>query len=181
MGAVVKVQKAYARERRVPWGISESAYNNRDSLGNYQYHAFGVPVVCARRDFSGRTVVAPYATMLALLAAPVAAVENARLMESRKWLGRYGYYEALDFTPARRFGRLEEPVVVKAFMAHHQGMTLLAIDSAVLDCPIQRRFHADPLVQAAEYLLQERAPDNLQQPEDLPGRERAGPSGGGRW
>jgi hypothetical protein len=161
----VKIQQAWARERGIPWGISESAWNGRDSAFNYQYHAFGVPVVAARRDFTDRVVITPYATMLALLVDPNSAIANARLLAGRGVLGRYGFYEAVDFTGERRFRRREEGVVVRSFMAHHQGMILLAIDSTLMNGPMQRRFHADPLVQAAEYLLQERVPALL--PSDI--------------
>jgi hypothetical protein len=156
--SVIKIQKHHASERRIPWGISESAYNARDSLLNYQYHAFGVPVVAARRDFSDRLVVSPYATMLALTVDPLSAIENARLLAEKGWIGQYGFYESIDFTPSPRSGRRTEGVLVRAYMAHHQGMTLLAINAAVLGGPVQKRFHADPLIQAAEYLLQERVP-----------------------
>ncbi len=162
--SAVKIQQAWARERGIPWGVSESAWNERDSALNYQYHAFGIPVIAARRDFSDRLVVAPYATMLALLIDPAGAMENARSLGARPGvLGRYGFREAIDFSSSRRFRR-DENVVVRSYMAHHQGMALLAIDSVLKDGPMQERFHADPLIQAAEYLLQERAPALL--PDD---------------
>jgi hypothetical protein len=159
--AAVRIQRAHAAHRRIPWGISESAYNSRDSLLNYQYHAFGVPALATRRDFPEHTVVAPYATMLALTVDAEAALQNARLLAARGWMGKYGFFEAIDFTPVHRFSRRREGTVVRSWMAHHQGMTLLAIDSAVNNNPMQKRFHADPLVQSAEYLLQERAPNLL--------------------
>jgi cyclic beta-1,2-glucan synthetase len=173
--SVVKIQQAWARERGIPWGISESAWNERDSAFNYQYHAFGVPVVAARRDFTDRLVVAPYATMLALLVDPPAAVANARSLAARGVLGSYGFHEAVDFSRSRRFGRRDESVVVRSFMAHHQGMTLLAIDSTLMNGPMQRRFHADPLIQAAEYLLQERVPTLLPDDRDEVLLPSAGP------
>ena len=163
--SAVKIQQAWARERGIPWGVSESAWNERDSAFNYQYHAFGIPVIAARRDFTDRLVVAPYATMLALLIDPSGAMENARSLAGRPGvLGRYGFREAIDFSSSRRFGRRDENVVVRSYMAHHQGMVLLAIDSRLKDGPMQERFHADPLIQATEYLLQERAPTLL--PDD---------------
>jgi hypothetical protein len=170
--SVIKIQKQHARERHIPWGISESAYNVRDDLLNYQYHAFGVPVVAARQDISDRTVVSPYSTMLALTVDPVSAMENARRLAEKGWLGKYGFYEAIDFTQSRPF-RKHEGVVVRAWMAHHEGMTLLAINAAVLNAPIQKRFHADPLVLATEYLLQERVPnligDDIEEAVEVPG------------
>lgn len=170
--AIVKIQKLHAGDRHIPWGISESACNSRDSLLNYQYHAFGVPVVAARRDFSDRTVVSPYATMLALMIDPVSAMTNARVLADKGWRGKYGFYESIDFTNVGRFSRKGEPQVVQSYMAHHQAMTLLAIDAAVLNAPMQKRFHADPLVQAAEYLLQERVPnligDDIEEAIEVP-------------
>ncbi len=169
--AVVKIQKLHAGDRHIPWGISESACNSRDSLLNYQYHAFGVPVVAARRDLSDRTVVSPYATMLALMIDPVSAMANTRVLAEKGWCGKYGFYESIDFTGAARFSRKAEPQVVLSYMAHHQGMTLLAINAAVLNTPMHKRFHADPLVQAAEYLLQERVPnliDNIEEAIEVP-------------
>jgi hypothetical protein len=159
--AAVRIQKAHAAQRRIPWGISESAYNSRDSLLNYQYHAFGVPALAVRRDFPEHTVIAPYATLLALTVDPVSAIQNARHLAARGFTGQYGFYEAIDFTSTRRFSRRNEGAVVRSYMAHHQGMILLSIGSAVLNGPMQKRFHADPLVQSAEYLLQERAPQFL--------------------
>lgn len=149
--AIVRCQQAYARERRVPWGISESAFLDRDAGGHYQYHAFGLPPVAVRRDHPEYLVVAPYATALALLVEPRAALRNLRLLEDQGWFSDYGYYEAVQY-----FGSRPEPV--RSFMAHHQGMTLLAIDNALNNSPMQRRFHADPVVQASELLLQERVP-----------------------
>jgi cyclic beta-1,2-glucan synthetase len=176
--SVVKIQKQHARELHIPWGVSESAWNSRDSMLNYQYHAFGVPMLAARRDFTDRVVITPYATMLALTADPLSAVENARVLADRGWLGRYGFYEAIDFTPSGRFGRSGEGDVVRAWMAHHQGMSLVAIGAAVMNAPMQKRFHADPLVQAAEYLLQERVPNlignEIEESKEMP-RSAHGP------
>jgi cyclic beta-1,2-glucan synthetase len=170
--AIVKIQKLHAGDRNIPWGISESACNSRDSALNYQYHAFGVPVVAARRDFSDRIVVSPYATMLALMVDPASAMTNARLMAGKGWRGRYGFYESIDFTGPGRFTEKGDPQVVQSYMAHHQGMALLAINAAVLKAPMHTRFHADPLVQAAEYLLQERVPnltgDDIEEAIEVP-------------
>ncbi len=146
---MLRIQRLYAKERRVPWGISESACATSDGSQDYRYHAFGVPVLGAKRQ-SGDLVIAPYASALALMTDRDAAARNLREMADRGWSGRYGLYEAADFTSG--------VTVVRQWMAHHQGMVLLAIGETVLDGPMKRRFHADPMVQATEYLLQERAP-----------------------
>jgi cyclic beta-1,2-glucan synthetase len=128
--------------------------------------------VAARRDFSDRIVVSPYATMLALMVDPASAMTNARLMAGKGWRGRYGFYESIDFTGPGRFTEKGDPQVVQSYMAHHQGMALLAINAAVLKAPMHTRFHADPLVQAAEYLLQERVPnltgDDIEEAIEVP-------------
>jgi hypothetical protein len=149
--AVIRCQQAYARKRRVPWGISESAFLDRDAEGNYQYHAFGLPPVSLRRDHPEHLVIAPYAAALALGSEPRAALANLRAQAGLGWLGEYGFYDAVQFVGGR-------PQPVPAFMAHHLGMTLLAIDNALNRGAMRRRFHADPVVQAAELLLQERLP-----------------------
>ncbi|MEO8658472.1 MAG: glucoamylase family protein [Bryobacteraceae bacterium] len=148
---VIRCQQTYAKERRIPWGVSESAFLDRDSDGNYQYHAFGLPPLALRNDHPDRVVIAPYAAALALPINPRAALKNLRLQSRRGWLGDYGYYDAIQFN-----GDKGEPV--RSFMAHHLGMTLVAIDNAIHCGAMQRRFHADPIVQAVELLLQERVP-----------------------
>lgn len=163
--AVVQAQIEYARRQRVPWGISESAYDVRDALGNYQYKAFGVPGAGLKRGLAEDLVVAPYATALAALIAPVAAAANLRRLTREGAECTYGYLEALDFTPRKHGpddGRPAFPAArmhpVRACFAHHQGMSLVALASAVLGAPMVRRFHTDPRVQATEPLLQERVP-----------------------
>jgi cyclic beta-1,2-glucan synthetase len=153
---IVGMQQAYGRARGVPWGISEAAYAARDGEGNYQYRAFGLPRVALSREAED-LVVAPYATMLALAADPRGAAANLRAMAAKGWLGRYGFYESVDFSP-RRLPPHRDHEIVRAFMAHHQGMSLLALANAVLGEPMTRRFHAEPLVESAEFLLEERAP-----------------------
>ncbi|MGE5569487.1 MAG: glucoamylase family protein [Rhodospirillales bacterium] len=153
--SAVRIQQAYGAERGVPWGISEAAYSARDSALNYQYRAFGVPDVGLKRAWPGDLVVAPYASMLALMVDHAAATRNLRAMQALGWTGRYGFFESADYSDSRTGG---VPRVVRAFMAHHQAMGLLALANTLLDAPMQRRFHAEPLVQATEYLLQERLP-----------------------
>ena len=156
LASVVRIQRLYARERRVPWGISESAHAGRDGALNYQYRAFGVPCCGLDRILPDDLVIAPYATVLSLMVDPQAAIENLQHMRARGWFGRYGFYEAIDFRRQRRPNRRFE--IIRAFMAHHQGMSFLALANALLGNPIQKLFHSDPAVLATELLLQERMP-----------------------
>ncbi|HKG15525.1 MAG TPA: glucoamylase family protein [Pyrinomonadaceae bacterium] len=155
--AVVRRQIEYGDERHVPWGISEAAYNARDLHLNYQYGPFGVPGLGLKRGLSEDLVVAPYATMLAALVEPQAAFENLRRLEREGALARYGFYESIDYTPDR-LPEGRKRVLVRAFMAHHQGMSLVALDNLINRDAMRRRFHSEPLVQATELLLQERVP-----------------------
>jgi cyclic beta-1,2-glucan synthetase len=157
---IVRRQESYGAELGVPWGISESAYNARDLELTYQYSNFGVPGLGLKRGLSEDTVIAPYATALAAMVDPTAAAANLERLRSQGALGRYGYYEAIDYTRSR----LPEGApfaIVRAYMAHHQGMTLCAIANVLLDARHRARFHADPLVQATELLLQERTPRDV--------------------
>lgn len=157
MRGAVERQVRYGRQRGVPWGISESGYHATDAQLNYQYRAFGVPGLGLRRGLAADLVVAPYATVLALMVEPRAAVQNLRRLAAEGMGGRLGLHEALDFT-ASRLPPGEERAVVRSYMAHHQGMSLLALASALLGQPMQRRFVADPSLQATLLLLQERVP-----------------------
>ena len=154
---VVGRQIGYGAERRIPWGVSESAYNVRDMHLTYQYSGFGVPGLGLKRGLFEDVVVAPYATALAAMVDPRAALNNFARLEEAGARGAYGFYEALDFTPSR-LPEQARVAVVRAYMAHHQGMTLVALGNVVHDGPTLRRFHSHPLVQAAELLLQERTP-----------------------
>ena len=153
----VRRQIQYGEERGVPWGISEAAYNARDVQFTYQYSNFGVIGLGLKRGLAEDLVVAPYATALAAMFDPAAASENFQRLASVGALGRYGFYESIDYTTSR----LPEGVeleVVKAYMAHHQGMTIVALANVLLEAPMRRRFRAEPIVQATELLLQERTP-----------------------
>ena len=162
--ASVRRQIEYGRERGVPWGISESAYAFTDRAGNYQYRAFGVPGLGLRRGLADELVIAPYATALASLIDPAAAATNLERLARAGLSGRFGYYEALDCRPLEAdredapASTAARPVVVRAFFAHHQGMSLVALANVVCDDVFVKRFHADPRVQATELLLQERVP-----------------------
>ncbi|HEX5226185.1 MAG TPA: glucoamylase family protein [Bryobacteraceae bacterium] len=154
--AAVRAHAAYGAERGVPWGISEAAYADRDPQGRYQYRAFGVPPLAASGEEARRLVIAPYASMLGVMVDPVRATQNLRTMAARGWWSRYGFFESIDYGFAPPAQAAPEPV--HCFMAHHQGMALLAISNALLGNRMQERFHHDPLVQATEFLLEERMP-----------------------
>jgi cyclic beta-1,2-glucan synthetase len=154
---VVRRQIRYGAELGVPWGVSESAYNARDIEHTYQYSNFGVPGLGLKRGLSEDAVVAPYATALAAMVDPSAAVRNFSALDLAGGRGRYGWYEALDYTSAR-IPEGESVALVRAYMAHHQGMTLVAIANVLGDGAMRARFHADPLIRATELLLQERTP-----------------------
>ena len=155
--AVVRRQIEYGRQRGVPWGASESGYNAIDVAQNYQYRAFGVPGLGLKRGLAGDLVIAPYATALALMVAPEAACRNLERMARDGYMGSYGLYEAIDYTPSRVPPGTTQ-AVVRQFMAHHEGMSLLSLAWLLLDQPMQRRFTADPVLRAADLLLQERVP-----------------------
>ena len=158
--SVVARQITYGRERGVPWGVSESAYNARDLQFNYQYGPFGVPGLGLKRGLSEDLVIAPYATVLAVMIDPGAALQNLQRLAQTGALARYGFYEAIDYTP-ERLPQNQKQVMIKSFMAHHQGMSLVALDNVLHGDVMQQRFHADPLIQAAELLLQERIPQGV--------------------
>jgi cyclic beta-1,2-glucan synthetase len=155
MEAAVAIQRAYSAEHRVPWGVSECAFAVQDESGVYGYRAFGVPGLAVQQE-AERTVVAPYATMLALDFDPEAAVKNLRWMNRKAFLGRYGFYEAVDFSADVRRARREPFVIVRQWMAHHQGMSLLAMTNFLRQGVVRNWFHSDARVQATELLLQER-------------------------
>jgi cellobiose phosphorylase len=156
--AVVHAQMSYAELHGVPWGISESGFNTVDAALNYQYRAFGVPGLGLKRGLSDDLVIAPYATALALMVLPDAGCRNLKRLVQDGMQGAYGLYEAIDYTPAR-LPRGQNGAVVRSYMAHHQGMSLLAFAYVLLDQPMQKRFVSDPLFQATTLLLQERIPN----------------------
>ena len=152
---VVRRQIEYGAMLKTPWGVSESAYNARDLQLTYQYSNFGVPGLGLKRGLADNAVVAPYATALASLVEPQAAVRNFERLDAIGARGRYGFFEALDFTPGR-VPNGERVAVVRSFMTHHQGMTITAIADVLLDGVMRDRFHAEPIIQATALLLQER-------------------------
>ncbi len=166
-------QKRYAAAFRVPWGISESAFGGVDRHGNYQYRAFGVPGLGLKRGLEDDLVVAPYATFLGSQLEAKGAVENLSRLRALGAEGAFGFFEAIDF----RRGSQADPdsqesgsdsTVVKAFFAHHQGMTLAALSNVLCGGAIQNRFHADPRIKATERLLQERVPRGVPMVETRP-------------
>ncbi len=154
--AAVREQQAYAASKGVPWGISESACAKRNPVGDYHYQAFGVPKLALKREETEPLVIAPYATFLALSVDRRSALSNLRKMDSMGWFAAYGFYEAADYTGGRkRFGapRFE---LVREWMVHHQGMSLLSLTNFLCEKAVQRWFHADARVQATALLLQEK-------------------------
>ncbi len=155
--SAVMRQIEYGRQRGVPWGISESGYNATDMHQVYQYRAFGVPGLGFKRGLGDDLVIAPYATALALTVLPAEACTNLQTLSDAGFMGEYGFFEAVDYTPSR-VPPGKTHVIVQSFMAHHQGMSLLAFDYVLLERPMQRRFMSLPEMRAAELLLQERVP-----------------------
>ncbi len=155
--AAVDRQIQYGDQQNVPWGISESCYNLVDGALNYQYRAFGVPGLGFKRGLGHDLVIAPYATVMALMVRPKAAIENMSKLRELGFEGRYGFFESVDYTP-ERLSRGQKRALIQTFMAHHQGMSLLAIAYVLLDKPMQRRFENDPAFQASLLLLQEQIP-----------------------
>jgi len=155
--ATVKRQIEYARQQGIPWGISESAYNTVDANLNYQYRAFGVPGLGLKRGLEDDLVIAPYASMLALMVMPAEACSNLQLLSREGFEGEYGFFEAIDYT-ASRVGRGKTNSVIRSFMVHHQGMGLLSLAYHLLNKPMQQRFTAELRFQATLLLLQERLP-----------------------
>jgi cyclic beta-1,2-glucan synthetase len=155
--AAVARQIEYGRQTRVPWGISESAYNLTDRIGQYQYQAFGVPGLGLKRGLGRDLVVAPYATVLAVGVATPEAIANIQRLADTGAEGPFGLYEAIDYTPDR-LPRAQRQHVIRSYMAHHQGMCLLALDNVLNADIMPARLAREPMVRAVDLLLQERVP-----------------------
>jgi cellobiose phosphorylase len=155
--SAVNRQIAYGKLRGVPWGISESGYNSVDVQQNYQYRAFGVPGLGLKRGLSEDLVIAPYATALALIVKPEEACANLERLADNGFMGKFGFYEAIDYTSIR-LPRGQSKAIVRSFMAHHEGMCFLSLAYILLDRPMQKRFESYPLFQATLLLLQEKIP-----------------------
>jgi cyclic beta-1,2-glucan synthetase len=157
---IVSRQISYGVERHVPWGVSESAYSTRDLHFTYQYSNFGVPGLGLKRGLRDEIVIAPYATALAAMVRPGDATRNFTRLRAAGGSGTHGYYEALDYT-AGRLPEGQDVAIVRAYMAHHQGMTVVALGEVLNDGAMRARFHSEPIVQATELLLQERTPRDV--------------------
>jgi len=155
--AVVDWQIKYGKDVDLPWGISESGYNMVNASSNYQYRAFGAPGLGLKRGLEEDSVIAPYASALALMISPEKACRNLELLHEKGFEGRYGFYEAIDYTSSRlQAGQTN--AIVYSFMAHHQGMTLLSLAYLLGNKPMQKLFEAEPQFKATLLLLQERIP-----------------------
>jgi len=156
---VIKCQIDYGRRRKVPWGVSESGFFAFDYRLNYQYKAFGIPNLGLKRGLVNDTVISPYSTQLALAVDPKAAVDNMRMLIKEGLEGQHGFYEAADYTAERLSeGHCSR---VQSYMAHHQGMGLVAMNNLLNQNIMQQRFHKDPFIRAAEILLQEKIPSRV--------------------
>jgi hypothetical protein len=162
--AAVQAQRAYADDLSIPWGISECACFALDDCGNYQYHAFGVPQLAIHKVETDGPVVSPYSTFMALMVDSAAALRNLRNLEHKHALGTYGFYEAVDFNRARCRSRLRRYELVRCWMVHHQGMSLLSVANFLHREVVQRWFHSHPRVQATELLLQEKPSAHVRTP-----------------
>jgi hypothetical protein len=152
--ACVQVQQAFGRSLGIPWGISESGASARNDRGDYHYFAYGIPRLSLWFEANAGPVISPYSTFLSLVADSQQALKNLRRMDSAGWTGRYGFYESADYSASPR-----HPILVKEWMAHHLGMSLLSITNLLRNNMVQQWFHEHPMVRAAETLLQE-APVN---------------------
>lgn len=157
---VIKSQQKYGKVRGMPWGASESSFHSLDINLDYQYKAIGVPWLGLKRGLVEDAVTAPYATFLALMVNPEEAYKNIQYLKSEGLEGPYGFYEAADYTP-ERLNFQSQKVIIKSFMAHHEGMTLLALNNYLNENIMQKRFSSDPSVKAARLLLQEKVPVNI--------------------
>jgi cyclic beta-1,2-glucan synthetase len=153
----VKKQIEYGKKRNVPWGISESGYNMFDSSLNYQYKAFGVPGLGLKRGLGEELVIAPYASVMALMVSPREACHNLEVISQSGYTGSYGFYEAIDYT-AMRLPPGQDHAVIRSFMSHHQGMSLLSLDYLLMNRPMQKRFEEEIHCKSVLLLLQERIP-----------------------
>jgi hypothetical protein len=154
-GAIIS-QQEFTASKRIPWGISEAAFATRDASGNYGYHAFGIPQLAIFHSEVNALVISPYSTFLALNTTPKAALENLRRMSHDGWFGEYGFYESADYSASRDRIWRHEYELIRCWMAHHQGMSLLAIANFLADGVVQGWFHSHPRVQATELVLDEK-------------------------
>jgi len=157
---MIMSQKEYAKRLGIPWGISESAFNLKDLNNNYQYKAFGIPWLGLKRGLADEMVVSSYGTILAITEDPKAVINNLRVLEKQGMYDKYGFYEAIDYTP-NRVEKGKKYETVKTYMAHHQALILLAINNLFNNNILQKRFMQNPEMQAVNILLEERMPENV--------------------
>ncbi len=157
---MIMSQKKYCDKMQIPWGISESAFNLKDLNSNYQYKAFGIPWLGFKRGLADDIVVSSYGSILAITEQPKEVIKNLHTLKQCKMYGKYGFYEAIDFTP-ERLGKNEKYEVVKNYMAHHQALILLSINNLVNKSILQERFHNNPEIKAVDILLQEKLPEDV--------------------
>jgi cyclic beta-1,2-glucan synthetase len=150
LDACVYVQQAFGKSLEIPWGVSESASSRKNDRGHYHYFAYGIPRIALWFEATAGPVISPYSSFLALAVDPQQALRNLRRMESAGWVGPYGFYESADYSVSSR-----KPVLAREWMAHHQGMSFLAITNLIRNNVVQQWFHAHPMIQATEMLLQE--------------------------
>jgi hypothetical protein len=167
--AAVCSQQAYGMRKGVPWGISESAYSKRDDAGNYQYYAFGLADLGLRKPEIDRLVISPYSSFLALNVDPVESLRNLERMYSMGWFGDYGFYESADFSGEGKKFWKNKPQLATCWMAHHQGMSLLAVANFLNENIVQKWFHAERRVLATELLLHEKPVAHVRK-KDIPRR-----------
>jgi cyclic beta-1,2-glucan synthetase len=157
---LIMSQKEYNKKLKIPWGISESAFNLKDLNNNYQYKAFGIPWLGLKRGLADEIVVAPYASMMAIIDEPIEVLKNLKQLEKLGMNNKYGFYESIDYTPTR-LRKNETKAIVKTYMAHHQGLILLSINNLMNNNIVQKRFVQNPEIEAVDILLQERMPENI--------------------
>ncbi len=157
---MVKSQREYTNKLGIPWGISESAFNMKDLNNNYQYKAFGIPWLGLKRGLADEMVVSAYGSILAINDYPREVLENIKKLEAQEMLGKYGFYESIDYTP-ERLNKNSKSVPVKTYMAHHQGLILLSINNLFNKNILQKRFMKNPEIEAIDILLQERMPEKM--------------------
>lgn len=157
---LIMSQKEYNKKLKIPWGISESAFNLKDLNNNYQYKAFGIPWLGLKRGLADEIVVAPYASMMAIIDEPIEVLKNLKQLEKLGMYNKYGFYESIDYTPTR-LRKNETKAIVKTYMAHHQGLILLSINNLMNNNIVQKRFVQNPEIEAVDILLQERMPENI--------------------
>ena len=155
---LIQTQIEYSKKLNIPWGISEAAFNLKDLQGNYQYKAFGVPWLGLKRGLADEMVIASYGGILAVNEVPKEEIKNLKWLEQEGMYDKFGFYEAIDYTP-ERVGKNKKSAVVKTYMAHHQGLILLSINNLFHDNILQKRFMKNPKIEAVSILLQETMPD----------------------